>query len=270
MTKLLRAEWYKAVRRPYFLNTLAICFLCGLGVAGLLGWLKRASSPAPEQVNLPLAVFGILFSMSVGMYLVVIGADMAFSDQYKLGTLKNEVSFGLPRWSSYLARWATAALFLLLMLAVLAGSYLLSCLLLLGIPGDEVCLAQFGQSASGALSTALGTLGYFILVSLPLWLAGLSMVLCLMFLLPSTTTATMAYVFSLIALPPLLERLGLYINPLFTVLYRLLPTYPFSKLTAAQASLDWAFAGRSWALGLGWTIAATLLGLFLFRRREIK
>ena len=37
-----------------------------------------------------------------------------------------------------------------------------------------------------------------------------------------------------------------------------------------ETGLDWAFTGQCWAIGLGWTLAAALIGLVLFHRKEIK
>ena len=58
---------------------------------------------------------------------------MIFSEQYKYHTLKNEVSFGIPRTRIYLSRWAAVFLVMLLLYAVLVAVYTLSALLLLGL-----------------------------------------------------------------------------------------------------------------------------------------
>ena len=39
--------------------------------------------------------------MPVGLYLVAVGGDAVFSEQYKYNTLKNEVSYGLTRVQVY-------------------------------------------------------------------------------------------------------------------------------------------------------------------------
>jgi len=268
-----RAELYKVFRRPYFLCTMLFSALSGLGIALLLAYLKGYNSGAPEQVNFVFATYSSLFGMSMGTLLVAIGADMVFSEQYKNNTLKNEVSFGLSRWNCYLSRWITSLLTLLLLFLVLAGTYLLGCLVLLGLPNDATALDQFGMSASEALRTCMVYLGYYTLTSLPLWIGGMSCVLCFYFLIPNSTFAALAYILGVVSmLPGLLEQLGNYIHPIFTTLYRLTISYPFDILNRVTpgANFDMAFTGRAWLVGLGWTAVTTIIGIAVFSRKEIK
>lgn len=271
--RMIRAELYKAVRRPYFALTMLFTALSGFGVAFLLSYLKSYNSGAPEHVNFVLAAYSSLFGMSAGLMLVAIGGDMVFSEQYKNNTLKNEVSFGLRRCSIYLSRWIVTLLVMLLVFLVLAGTYLLGCLALLGLPGDETALAQFGMSAAEALRTSLAYLGYYTLTSLPLWMGGMSCVLCFYFLIPNSTFAALAYVLGVVGtLPSLLQALGDYVSRVFTTIYRLTLVYPFDILNRITpgTSFDMAFTGRAWLIGLGWTLLTTVIGISVFSRKEIK
>lgn len=271
--RMIRAELYKAVRRPYFALTMLFAALSGFGVAFLLSYLKSYNSGAPEQVNFVFAVYSALFGMETGVFLVAIGADMVFSEQYKNNTLKNEVSFGLSRRNIYLARWAVTLLMMLLMFLVLAGTYLLGCLALLGLPGDATALDQFGMGAAEALRTSLAYLGYYTLTSLPLWMGGLSCVLCFYFLIPNSTFAALAYILGVVGtLPSLLQVLGDYVSRVFTTIYHLTLVYPFDILNSITPgmSFDMAFTGRAWLTGMGWTLLTTVIGIAVFSRKEIK
>ena len=275
MAELFRmtgAEVYKALRRPYLAITALVSAAAAGGVAFLLFYLRSAAY-YPDQVNLPLALFSLVFAMVIGLYFVAIGADIVFSDQYKFNTLKNEVSFGLSRTNIYLSRFLASLVVLVLLLAAMVIPYVLCSAILLGMPDDVTALEQFGSSAMGALTTSLGFLGYYLLSSLPLWLGGLSVALCLSFLVNNNTFAELSYILGVIVgLPAVLENLGRYVDPIFTTLYQFTLSYPFSIMNGAtpETGLDWAFTGQCWAIGLGWTLAAALIGLVLFHRKEIK
>lgn len=272
MLKQIHAEWYKAARRPYFRNLILCSVLCGVGVSAILFWLKdTAAAAAPEQINLPFALLSMLFFMVTGLYFVVLGADLVFSDQYKYNTLKNEVSFGLPRWGVYLSRWVISLVMMLLMLAALLGSYALVSAALLGIPSDAVAMEQMGMTSAQMMGYVFQVLGSYLLASLPLWMGGLSLILCLMFLIQSSTFASIAYVAVVAALPGVLDKMGQYVNPLFTQLYHLTLSYPFDLINHAGASIQsGGQMALCWSIGLGWTLLATFVGGAVFQRLEIK
>ena len=135
----------------------------------------------------------------------------------------------------------------------------LSALLLLGLDRDPSGLTSGG----GFL-----LLGYLSLAALPIWAGGLSLIMAIYFLIASANMAAICYVALVLALPPLLDTLGKHISPFFQLLHHLTLSYQLDLLLNVQI-LDWALIGRCWLVGLGWTAAATALGLFCFSRREL-
>lgn len=268
MVKQIHAEWYKAVHRPYFRNLMLSCIVCGAGVAAMLFWL-RGEANAADQVNLPFAIISTLFAMITGLYFVVLGADLVFSDQYKFNTLKNEVSYGQSRCGIYLSRWVVSLLVMLLALAMLAGTYLLLSALLLGMPSEAVAMEQFQRSPGDALAISLQVLGNYLLASFPLWLGGLSLALCLMFLIPNNTFASFAYLAVVIILPSVLKELGNYVNPVFAHLYHATLSYPFDIMNHVEPG-PVEYLLLCWGIGLGWGLVSTIVGLAVFQRMEIK
>ncbi len=269
MVKQIHAEWYKAVHRPYFRNLILACALLSAGAVAMIYWLRDAAAVA-DQVNLPFAVASTLFLMVVGLYFVSVGADLVYSDQFKFNTLKNEVSFGLPRWAIYLSRWVVSLLVLLLALAVLAGIYLALSALLLGMPSEATALEQFNLSPNDALVMSLQALANYIFASFPLWLGGLSLMLCLMFLIFNNTFAAFSYLAAVAVLPPMLKELGNYVDPVFTHMYHLTLSYPFDIMNHATGPQAAAHFLLCWGIGLGWSLVSTVVGLAVFQRMEIK
>lgn len=95
MLRSIRAEWYKAVRRPYFPILFLTCTLLTVGAVYCL-YLIKTQSPGITPIGLPFALSLSPLGMVLGLWLVAIGGDLVFSEQYKHHTLKNEVSFGHP------------------------------------------------------------------------------------------------------------------------------------------------------------------------------
>ena len=167
MLRSIRAEWYKAVRRPYFPILFLTCTLLTVGAVYCL-YLIKTQSPGITPIGLPFALSLSPLGMVMGLWLVAIGGDLVFSEQYKHHTLKNEVSFGIPRARIYLSRWAAVFLVMLLLYAVLVAVYTLSALLLLGLDRDPSGLTSGG----GFLLSVYTLTAHLILflISLPLYL----------------------------------------------------------------------------------------------------
>lgn len=259
MVKAIHAECYKLARRPYFYITCALCALCALGVILCLFWVKMEQTGSDAAlINLPLALNFLLFGIPIGSYLVLLGGDMAFSEQYKVNTLKNEVSYGLSRASSYLSRWVTAFLAMAVMYVVLVLVYLVSGALLLGVP----------ENGAWTVSDGLAMFGLYSLAALPLWLGALSLMMACLFLARSSNMAAVFFLIIFNGVSAVLDKLGVYIHPFFTGFYHLTLNHAMDFLMSAQ-TVDWALIGRCAVVGLAWTAVTTAVGLWCFARREI-
>ena len=130
MAEYLRAECYKVLRRSYTWIALA----CLLGGAAALVGLWCAANYHGGGVELSGALYTLVMLLSVGLYAPIVTTDIVFSEQYKLGTLKNEVSFGLPRGRIYLGKLCVSILASLAAFVAVVGLYLGLCVLL--VPAD--------------------------------------------------------------------------------------------------------------------------------------
>lgn len=250
MLKYLHAEAYKAAHRKYPYGFLLAMFLCeGLLVAG---WAFTNANG--NDVGFSTGAGTLAMLLQVGLYSTLLIGDMVFSEQYKFNTLKNEVSYGVPRSRIYLGKLAVECLVALVLCAVVIAFYLGMCWVFL--PHDP---AMDGQT--------LRAVGYCLLVSLPLWLGAQALVNLVFFLIKSSTVGSFAVVGIFMGVPPILKLLGMLVHPVFTTIYSGLLTTPFEQ--TASALNDWAFFGRACAIGAGWFVACTLIGLVLFRNKEI-
>lgn len=248
MGKYLSAEWYKLVRRKYTYIFLLACLGLLLGIMLLL---KSAANPNAKAEDF---MVWVTYFLSVGLYLSLAIVDIVFSDQYKFNTLKNEISYGLPRTRTYLGKLVTSILLTGVMGLIMVAFFGLLC----------VALFPVGEGMAQTLSG----LGQTLVYALPQWLAGIALFLLLEFNVASSTVAVALDVLIIAGIPGLLGILS-YALPadLVAVLAAIQRWFPSSLLelpNAAKLDMSW-----SYLVGGVWFFGCTVLGLWLFHKREI-
>ena len=230
-----RAELYKVLHRPYAYIFLAVMLVGEALLAAL--WASNVTSG--NTITFSDGAGILVLGLSMGLYCCIVTGDMVFSDQYKNNTLKNEVSFGLPRGRIYLGKLLASCVTAVCLCAVMVIFYLGLCRALL--PGDP----------ESNLIT-LQVVGYCLLVALPLWLGAQALTVALYFLVKSSTVAAIGAVMIFMALPQVWHLLASFASERFWAVYNVMLTAPFEQLTGA---LDWAFFGRALAIGAGWFLS---------------
>ena len=254
MRAYLTAEWGKAVARPYYRIYLTVMAALAAALALIWWWTGREGmfqGSFGECLSLLIPFF------SAGIYLAVIVADAVFSDQYKAGTLKNEVSYGLPRVRIYLGKLLTAAAAGLLLVFLTLLAYAVLCRLLIPVGAEDW--------------TEIQTFLFRLLAALPLWLGALSLTMAAMFNIAHTVPMLAVVLVCLNGLGPVfrgLIGLGLdWLSALAEALYRITLTAPMDL--SAVSLWDPAYLLWCWGVGLLWSAGSTAVGLALFARRDI-
>ncbi|MBS1383367.1 MAG: ABC transporter permease [Flavonifractor sp.] len=251
MADYLRAECTKAFRRKYLYIALLVC-LAGESLLLLGSWLTY--SWGNTNISFHSTAVMVAAILSFGLYATLITGDIVFSDQYKHNTLKNEVSYGLPRGRIYLGKLLVSMLVALAACVVLIGFYLGGCWLL--FPHD------------GSDGTVWSLLGYCLAGAFPLWLGGQALVMACYFLVRSSTMAAFLSIGILVVLASVFQTLGLLISPVFECIRHFLPGVMLDTL--ASMAFDWPYVGLCWIVGAVWCVGSTAVGLAIFRRKEIR
>ena len=254
MRAYLTAEWGKAVARPYYRIYLTVMAALAAALALIWWWTGREGmfqGSFGECLSLLIPFF------SAGIYLAVIVADAVFSDQYKTGTLKNEVSYGLPRVRIDLGKLLTAAAAGLLLVFLTLLAYAVLCRLLIPAgPEDWKSIQAFL---------------FCLLAALPLWLGALSLTMAVMFNVGQTIPVMVVVLLLLAGLGPVFRGMmrlaGGWLAGWAEVLYRLTLTAPMDL--GAVSLWDPAYLLWCWGVGLLWSAGSTAVGLALFARRDI-
>lgn len=249
MLNYIRAELWKLRRRKYLWVLLAVM----LGLVGLFALASGWHRGFDELVALGAA------TMLVGLYLTILLADMVFSDQYKTGALKNEVSFGLPRRRIYLGKLCAALI-----------NGLAACALILGFYLGFSWLVTGGQGDPAAIRENLAILGWVLLAALPLWVGMLGLCAAVLFTVKSELAAAVILFFSLNLVPTALGLASMIRgNPLSRALELLVSVWLISPFGQFQGALTAGLMLRCWVIGLGWLAFSSAAGLAVFNRRQI-
>ena len=247
MLNYISAELYKVRRRK---STWALLALL-LGLESLY-ILLFAHGECYELLN------AFVTTLTLGLPMALLLSALVCSDMGRSGTLKNELSAGLPRSRIYLGKLVTAAGIGLVLAFLTLLVYAVLCRVLLpGAVGDWVQIQTFLFRLLGAL---------------PLWMGALSLTVAAMFNLAHTIPMMVVVLGCLGGLSSVLRmvmRTGVdWLARGAEMLYHLLLTAPMDVMEVPLWSPAWL--GWTWGVGLLWTLGAAAAGLALFARRDIR
>ena len=248
MLNYIKAELWKAFRHKGIYGLALFLGLC----TALFAFMMLEADDFSQMAS--AASTTMLLGMLVAPLLTQI------VDGKALGSLKNEVSFGLSRGRIYWGKLLAGLMLGLVLCLLLLGSYLLV---------GWLALPHYSREAD---LVALAVVGFSLLGALPVWCGIYSLCHMMALLIPSTA-AWMAfyYILSFFGQPVLVAlaamgtegRIGSLIQAILMPASLLMPDFLSGWLT-------WEYQFWCWAVGIGWLVFTTALGLLWFRRREIK
>lgn len=255
MLNYVAAELYKLRKRKLLFVSMGILLLLETLVGGPGFWVEEIQDELWAGMT-----FLLFLLMSFGLFIAPIFAALVFDDQYGRGTLKNEIVYGIPRWTIYLGKLSAAALAGTVCAALAVAWYLLLCLM---GNGGVLPPAQVWALLLNLVATAWLT-----------WLAALSFAFLVLSVLRSTAGAlVVVYLVSNICIPIGLTNYSGELGWL-RLLAHWFYSAPYAQIWydatngAGLGSLP--SLGFALLVGGGWVVVTTLLGLALFRRKEIR
>lgn len=249
MLNYMKAELYKLTRRKYPYITLAVM----LALETALVLMIILPDMGNNHVTFANAIGMVTTLLPMGFYFTLFAADMVFSEQYKYNTLKNEVSFGLSRTRIYLGKLAVQCLTSLALCALMLGYYIALCYLVM--------------PHSSADGETLAAVVRILLQMLPLWLGAQALTNMALFVCRNSTVASFGVVLGVfVALPEVIQLMSYFISDKFRLVYSLMLTvHPNNTFTLPALNTPLATT----AIGVGWFVGSTLLGIALLRKKEI-
>lgn len=281
MLNYIRAELYKVTHRLYTWIMLGLIFL-GEGFMFIIWFDNRPYMTFYEAVSV------VAMMMILGFFATLFTCDMVFAEQYKNSTLKNEVSFGLSRSKIYLGKFIAMTILSVLAMVIALGVYIGVCRLMLpDYALNAVYNETLGAYEGGGALTALQLIGLGVLTELPVWLGCQAIICAASFLMNSAIAANAAALGIVLGSHYVIQFVSLFLRAdslaaqLLTNIYSWLPYEPLLTLYPGVAwlqnrpvpailEIDWAMIHKAWIIGGFWFILATAVGLYFFRKKEIK
>lgn len=265
MFNYVSGELYKTFRRSYTkIFLLVIALLCIAGNA-----LVHTVFSVAGKVDTAFPFYLGITLMPMCFAVLTLVVDTVFSDEYKYGTLKNPISYGISRGELYFGKLIVEIVLMVVAIAVILVVYSASALL----------FSQIG--AQGAIEWhAVRLFLEKTALSIPLWLGMLGILNLLAFLLRNNTLfgfgAMLVFTF-----PGPVLGLCAEIKPWIGALYKLTMSRQFALFTGGAGFVIGGPGPAArpvqpdiipWCIlvGLAWFAISSVLGYLLFRRREIK
>ena len=282
MLNYIRAELYKATHRLYTWIMLALILL-GEGFMFIIWFDQRKYMTFYDAVH----VVGMM--MILGFIATIFTCDIVFAGQHQNGTLKNEVSFGLSRAKIYWGKFITMTILSVLAMVIALGVYLGACRVILPdyTAANVAYYESVGVWQGGGALTALEEIGLAVLTELPVWLGCQAIICAASFLLNSAIVANITAFGVVVGSHFVVGFFGMLISnggPVNWLLYQIYQWLPYEILFAefpgvggfvydpgpTITEISWEMIGRAWIIGGFWLIFATAVGLYFFRKKEVK
>ena len=250
MLNYIKAELYRNFNRLYYWSFVII--ISGLGLS--LNILMKATSVNANMDLSELMYIGIK-SINLPLFLVLMMIDIVTSEENKNLTLKNAVSFGIPR-----NRIVLSKIIATVVLSIIAAFIILTVFL-----GSGAMLFGLGKDFSIDI---VKDFSLRLLVALPLWIGGISVGTFLGIVFKNNTMSSFVYfgVFSMTG--NIISLLSLIVYPKLMNINKFLITTNLSNIKAdTVASNTLGFAAL---VGIGFTVVFTILSMLYFNKKEIK
>ena len=279
MLNYIKAECFKTFKRIYMRTTLLIFVLLAIAV-NVLFFVAFRSNPTASQELIRTILSIIVPMLLIMVYMMLIMIDIVFSEEYKYKTFKNTLSFGFTRTQVYFGKLAVSIIVAAVVSFITLAVYLVSLFLLLGFPEDMSLIGLVFNRVAAAI---------------PLYIGALCLCNACAFIIPNSTAFSFVYMGFLIV-PYLLFYTLTLMNPAFMPLFSTALVTPFytaimgldinivnmgdmmavgfrvNNIEYLQnaSSLPGTSVAYCLILGLAYAVIATLIGLAVYRRREIR
>jgi ABC-2 type transport system permease protein len=245
MLRLIKAELYKTFNRAYFYATI------GTTVFFILSIIFSANSLITVQGMMEIGL-SVLISP---VFIIIMFVSTTTNEEIKEKTLRNTVSFGVPRSKLYMAKVITSVILSFIAAAVILGAFV----------GGSFLMFEPGSGLTASFVS-----GFFlrILSAVPLYTAAIAICALLGFVIKSEMVYALTYAGIFVAVKPIVQLLSFFVSDKFLYIYNMLITTQLTNLgsmgTAGTVML------RSAVLGIVYTVFFLAIGVAVFKRQEIK
>ena len=201
MSSYIKSEFYRLIRNRATYLFIGICSVILMSSNVVLAAVKYAESDFPYATT-RFSYGNLNSSMNMVFLLCIMVGSVIFGNEHNNHTMKNCVSYGIPRGTIYFSKFIVEIVYSLFAFTIITGFHLISANLLLE------------NSGPGTFTLLLHTL----FACLPLLLSALATTNCFVFIIEGTGSGIAAIVGVLVAIPTVSNLLAMKFD-FFSQLY---------------------------------------------------
>lgn len=252
MLNYIKAELYRNFNRMYFWNFTLLTSATVLFFI-IIGKIFNSG-------NLPMLLHIGIEALGAPIFLVLMTIDMVSGEEIKNLTLKNSVSFGIPRSKIVLSKIIVTVILSLIAAIIILAVFLGSGAILFGVEGVTSALFK---------DFTLRLLG-----AIPLWIGALSVGTFLSFIFTNYTLFSLAYAAIFVLTRVVLQFLSTIVSDKFIYIHNILIT---SRLNSLSKIYQQGFQPVTTdimifavTVGVAYTVVFTILTILYFSKKEVK
>ncbi len=255
MLNYIKAELYRSFNRLYLWNL--------VGITSALILLLVILGNANNVGNLPFLLQIGIEMLGVPIYLIIMIVDMVIGEEIKNLTLKNTISFGIPRGKIVLSK--------IIVTVILA--FVAAIIILIVFLGSGAIL--FG--VEGVSSTLFKDFTLRLLAAIPLWIGAISLGTFLGFFFTNYTLCAFVYTGLFVVTGPIIRLLSTLVSDKFMYINNILITTRLKALSSMNlagvqeyqyiTADNLAFAV---IVGIACTVVFAILSILYFRKKEVR
>lgn len=248
MRNYIKAELYRNLNRVYF--------WCMTGVIAVIGILVNASFKISAIAPLGLEyVFDTgIRALGLPIFIIPMIIEMVTAEEQKNQTLKNVVSFGMPRNKLILSK-----LIATIILAVISAVIILTVYF-----GSGAILFEAGKGFSVSI---VKDFGLKLLAAASLWIGTISIGNLLAIVFKSSTSFAFGYTGLFLFFNKIIYLLSTLVSDKFKYVYDYLITIQFNNLVGKTTGSTIMHAAL---VGIIYTIIFTIINVIYFNKAEIR
>lgn len=248
MFNYIKAELYRSFNRMYFWVFTGV--MAALALAIII--LSRVDNNV--RLDFSMLLDTLLFVIGMPVYIVAGFIDMVSSEENKNQTLRNAITFGIPRQKLILSKVIVTVILSFISAFIVLGLFY----------GSATALFGIDQGTGAVLSKVLPRL----LAAIPLWIGAISIGTFLTIAIKNNTLFAFAYAGIFFFTSKVIKLLAYIVSDKFMKLNDYLITTRLGALSSP--SLTSKELWTSALIGLCYTVVFIIISIVYFNKKEVK
>lgn len=248
MINYIKAELYRNFNRAYF------WVYTGIISALLLTIVILFNVSSIPSINLSAIIQISNHMVFIPVFLVAGTIEMVIAEEYKNKTLKNVITFGLPRTKLILSKFIVTVIL----------SFIAAIIMLTVFYGSAAVLLGLGNGFHGIFLDHIARLA----AALPLWIAAIAVGIFLNVVISNSTICAFVYAGVFLMTSQIVKLLAFLVSNKFKYVYDNLITIQLSKLGGNIVSKQDLTSAA--IIGCIYTIIFLIFSIVYFRKKEVK